>query len=96
MPNMKPAYNPLHRPCLVAGKRAIFHRWADNARPVVPRGMDATDTDVRYQCATVHGIVEYEDGTVQRVWPSEIQFIDGGAFDCYDWDALEGLPWKSQ
>lgn len=78
------------RPCLVNGRRALFHRWADSARPVVPRGMEEIDPETRYQCWNVHGIVEYEDGTVQRVWPSEIQFIDGGDFHQWDWYGMEG------
>lgn len=77
------------RQCLVNGRRAFFHRWADSARPVVPRGMEEIDAETRYQCWNVHGIVEYEDGTVQRVWPSEIQFIDGGGFDEYYWPDME-------
>ena len=77
------------RPCLVNGRRALFHRWADSARPVVPRGLEEIDAETRYQCWNVHGIVEYEDGTVQRVWPSEIQFVDGGDFHLWDWETME-------
>ena len=77
------------RPCLVNGRRALFHRWADSARPVVPRGIEEIDPETRYQCWNVHGIVEFEDGTVQRIWPSEIQFVDGGDFDQIAWPDLE-------
>lgn len=77
------------RPCMVNGRRAFFHRWADSARPVTPRGMEEDETGPRYQLYSVHGIVEFADGTVQRVWPSDIRFIDGGDFAAYVWPEME-------
>ena len=74
-----------NRPCIVNGRRAMFHRWADSARPVAPRGVEETETTQRYQLHTVFGIVEYEDGTVDRVWPYDIRFIDHSEFDAYAW-----------
>lgn len=73
------------RPCIVNGQRAMFHRWADSARPVTPRGIEEDETSERYQLHSVHGIVEFEGGTVQRVWPSEIRFIDHSEFEAYVW-----------
>lgn len=73
------------RPCIVNGRRAMFHRWVDSARPVTPRGIEEDETSERYQLHSVHGIVEFEDGTVQRVWPSEIRFIDHSEFEAYAW-----------
>lgn len=73
------------RPCLVRGKKAMFHRWADSARPVVPRGIPEDETEVHFQMWSVHGIVEFEDGIVDRVWPYEIQFVDTFDPDAYDW-----------
>ena len=68
-----------YRPCIVDGRRALFHRWADNARPVVPRGMPEDETTERYQLYTVQALVEFEDGTVCRRWPYEVQFLDSAA-----------------
>ena len=79
-----------YRPCYVNGRRALFHRWTDSARPVKARGMEEEENAERYQLHSVHGLVEYEDGTMERVWPSAIQFADGGYFDDYAWT----LPWK--
>lgn len=73
------------RPCIVNGRRAMFHRWADNARPVTPRGIEEKEPADHYQLHTVGGIVEYYDGTVERVWPSDIRFIDGGGFEEIVW-----------
>ena len=70
-----------YRPCWVQGKRALFHRWTDTRRPVVPRGIDETETDRRYQVWTVHAIVEFEDGSVARVYPSEVEFADPHFFE---------------
>ena len=77
------------RPCWVNGRRAIFHRWTDSARPVKPRSRDE-ETDERLQKWSVHGIVEYEDGTVDREWPSAIRFADSmGHFAEWDWEGME-------
>lgn len=77
------------RPCWVNERRAIFHRWSDSARPVNPYGK-GDPSDNRLQKWSVHGIVEYEDGTVEREWPSAIQFADSAEkFAAFDWAAME-------
>lgn len=77
------------RPCWVNERRAIFHRWSDSARPVNPYGK-GDHSDDRLQKWSVHGIVEYEDGTVEREWPSAIQFADSAEkFAAFDWAAME-------
>ena len=77
------------RPCWVKGRRAIFHRWTDSARPVKPVNNDQ-DTDERLQKWSVHGIVEYDDGTVEREWPSAIRFADSREyFDGLEWEEME-------
>lgn len=85
------------RPCWVKGRRAIFHRWTDSARPVKPASNDQ-DTDERMQKWSVHGLVEYEDGTMEREWPSAIRFADSAEyFDSMPWEQMEArrdaLPW---
>lgn len=77
------------RPCLARGRRAIFHRWVNSAHPLLPRGVEPGENARYYQYKRTEGLIEYEDGTVARVFPSDIQFIDGGDFDKWDWDALE-------
>ena len=77
------------RPCLVRGRRAIFHRWVNSAHPLLPRDMEPGKNARYYQFRRTEALIEYEDGTVARVFPSDIQFIDGGDFDKWDWDALE-------
>lgn len=51
-----------YRACYVRGKKALFHRWGDKVR-VYPEQMSNTV-----------GIVEFEDGTVDEVFPREIRF----------------------
>lgn len=58
------------RPCTVNGTRAIFHRWVDEARTINP------STFERGQFYRVYGLVEFEDGTVQKVDPEDIRFMD--------------------
>lgn len=74
-----------YRPCYVAGRKALFHRWANTARPVLPRGVEPDENARYFQQRNTHGIVEFEDGTVERVWPQDIQFADGGHFQEYAW-----------
>jgi hypothetical protein len=74
------------RPCWVRGRKAIFHRWCNTANPVLPRGMKPEDERAHYfQHRSTTAIVEYMDGTVERVWPQDLEFADGGRFDEMTW-----------
>jgi hypothetical protein len=75
-----------YRPCYVNGRKALFHRWANTARPVPPRGAEQDENTRYFQYRATLAIVEFEDGTVERVWPQDIQFTDGGHFKEYTWD----------
>ena len=77
------------RPCWVRGRRAIFHRWTDSARLVKPVSNDQ-ETDERLQKWSVHGLVEYEDGSMEREWPNMIKFADSAeTFAAFNWDTAE-------
>lgn len=66
------------RPCIVnknnEEKKALFHMWGNFAKPVTadlyiggcPEG----------QMSMIFGLVEYEDGTMGEVNPSQIRFVD--------------------
>jgi hypothetical protein len=88
------------RPCWVDGRRAIFHRWTDSARPAKLRRPDDEESEeLRLQIHNVHGLVEYEDGRVEREWPNKIHFADSaGKFAQFDWETMEqrqnALPWE--
>lgn len=71
-----------YRPCLVKKRRALFHRWEDRAETVGQSMLKGGPP--AGQLWTVFGIVEYEDGTVEEVYPHEIKFIDG-KFREYVW-----------
>lgn len=76
-------YEP--RPCWVYGKRkALFHRWANTAHAQLPKGLDPEHVRY-YQYRSTCAIVEYEDGTVDRVWPQDLRFADGGKFSEFEW-----------
>ena len=81
---------PEVRPCMVCGRRAIFHRWVNSAHPVPPRGTEINENTRYYQFRRTEALVEYEDGTIDRVYPTEIRFVDGGAFDRFDWCSTWG------
>lgn len=81
-----------YRPCYVKGRKALFHRWINSASPALPKGMDANDEKARFfQHRSTCGLVEYEDGTLARVWPTDIRFADGGHFREYEWIPMETL-----
>ena len=79
------------RPCFANGRRALFHRWADSARPAKPYGQEDNENAPNYQLHSVQAIVEYEDGTVARVWPSALKFLPNEQFDDYAW-----APWTME
>lgn len=60
------------RPCAVHGRKALFHEWShvSTIRDAVLRG---TVSGVVFD---TFGIVEYENGVVERVLPCDIQFLD--------------------
>lgn len=81
-----------YRPCYVNGCKALFHRWVNTANPVLPRGVEADNEKARFfQHRSTHGLVEYEDGTMVRVWPQDIRFADGGYFKECEWLPIEQL-----
>ena len=79
------------RPCYVRGRRAIFHRWVNSAHPVLPRGEEPSENSRYYQFRRTEALVEYEDGTVARVFASNVQFADGGGFERYEWRPLSEI-----
>lgn len=79
------------RPCFVNGRRALFHRWADSARPAKPYGQEDDENAPNYQLHSVQAIVEYDDGTVARVWPSALKFLPSEQFNDYAW-----APWTME
>lgn len=84
-----------YRPCYANGKRALFHRWVNTANPVLPRGVEAENEKARFfQHRSTSALVEYADGTMDRVWPQDIRFADGGRFNKSEWriaDQLDAL-----
>lgn len=59
------------RPCTVQGKKALFHTWGAQPHVVM---IGNTSSPIAY----TYGIVEYEDGTVDKVNPIDIKFCEGG------------------
>ena len=65
------------RPCYVYvdwsnSVKAMFHCWSHETK-FLPRSS--------YQVNDTFGIVEFEDGTLGRVKPESIRFVDGGGFN---------------
>lgn len=72
-----------YRACVVKGKNALFHRWADKAQTVGESPLRGGHSSG--QVWLVVGIIEYEDGTVHEAYPYEIRFLDGKLNEyCFD------------
>ncbi len=72
-----------YRPCIVDGKKALFHMWESFSKPI------AADLHIGGSPAGVlsyvFAIIEFEDGTVDRALPQEVKFVDN-KFKEYIWD----------
>lgn len=62
------------RPCLVKGKKHLFHCW-DHRAWVVEPGLTIGSTPGG-QCSMVLAVVEDEYGQVHEVYPRDIRFLD--------------------
>ena len=75
------AIEPKLRPCMVKGERkALFHMWSNFSNVIEPSPLKGGHPGGTI--AGTLGIVEYEDGTVDKVEPYDICFVDG-SFDEY-------------
>lgn len=66
--------NSEYRPCIVGDRKALFHRWVEKSKVVPPSMMVGG-----HPGGTVSGvvaIVEFEDGTVEEMYPYKIKFLD--------------------
>lgn len=87
-----PSVDIEYRPCYANGRMALFHRWVNTANPALPKGVDASNEKARFfQHRSTTALIEYADGTMDRVWPQDIRFADGGRFKEYEWKTLEQL-----
>lgn len=69
------------RKCEVDGKEAWFHYWGE----YIELNKDGIKK-------TVFGIVEYEDGEIERVLPEKIRLLKEEKEDLYRWHDLENNP----
>lgn len=71
-------FNSEYRPCIVKGRKALFHRWEEKAElHIGGRAVRTIDVDVPsgYLKSTL-AIIEYEDGNVTECYPYEVRFCD--------------------
>lgn len=62
------------RPCIAEGKKALFHGWGSRSRIVEPSPLLGGHNGGVVQWTAA--IIEYEDGQVAEVLPSDIRFLD--------------------
>lgn len=74
------------RPCLVNGKKALFHRWFEYSQIVAPSPMVGGHSGGEVKA--VLALIEFEDGTVEELFPNKIRFLDN-YFSEYDFSLCE-------
>ena len=62
------------RPCLVNGKKALFHTWEQHSEILAPSPMVGGHSGGEIKL--VFGLIEDESGQVVRVNPTAIKFLD--------------------
>lgn len=63
------------RPCLVKGKKHLFHCWDHRAWTVGESALRGGPSGG--QCSMVLAVVEDEYGQVHEVYPRDVRFLDG-------------------
>lgn len=61
-----------YRPCIIEGKKALFHRWEEVAKVIPPSPMVGGHNGGIVKMTL--GIIELEDGVVTEVYPHKIRF----------------------
>ena len=67
----------VYRPCIVKGRKALFHGWSNKAEVIPPSPMVGGHPGG--QLSQTVALVEYEDGSVHEAYPSEVRFLDTAA-----------------
>lgn len=81
-----------YRPCLVDGKKALFHQWIEKGMMLIESNRFKDKTDFYNVCmdslsswdshdkvttyTETRALVEFEDGTIDEVNPNLVKFID--------------------
>ena len=63
------------RPCLVKGRKHLFHCW--NQRAWVVDASPLRGGHPGGQCSLMMAVVEDENGQVHEVYPRDVRFVDG-------------------
>ena len=75
------------RPCYIHERKGMFHAWINRAR-VAPASMMIGGGEGG-QLWEVFGLIEFEDGHMEEVYPTRVRFADGGDFACVAFRPVE-------
>lgn len=78
-----------YRPVWVQGRKGLFHRWINTAKPAMPRGQEPDENTRYFQYRATKALVEFENGAMETVWPQDLVFADGGRFQDHAWLPME-------
>ena len=73
------AFTVTKRPCFVGDRKGMFHMWINEA--YVCDGSMVIGGHPGGQVWSILGLVEFEDGHVEKIDPKNIRFADGGEFN---------------
>ncbi len=88
-----------YRPCIIhyskyfykkekiSTKKALFHRWEENVTKIL---LSKDKTKPENVLKKIFGIVEFEDGHIERVEAEQIEFIDN-KFQEYNFDYKDDI-----
>ena len=81
-----------YRPCVVDGKKALFHKWEHRAEARGVGGyLKGQEEPKTIPLAADFAIVELENGQVKEVEPWKIKFLDSkGLFNEIAFPSMEG------
>lgn len=63
-----------YRPCMVEGKKALFHKWEDKSEVVRPSAIRGGHNGGELRAT--FAIIEYEDGSIAEVFPHKLKFLN--------------------
>lgn len=77
---------PKLRPCLVRGKKALFHKWIESKYFVEPSLL--IGGTIGGQICHNFALIEYPDGWVTICEPKDVKFLDN-VFSEYSFDEVD-------
>lgn len=70
-----------------AGRKCLFHCWSTESRVLEPSLLKGGHNGGTY--SEIFGVLEFEDGHLEKLRTGEFDFVDGGQFKQWAWPGEE-------